>query len=180
VEDLDPLKQLQSLIDDRGKVLEKISSIQSTLNAIKSAGSAAGDTGQPTRADPAGETEPFPGAEKRSYDSLFKMLRDMQAQIEERVRPLALETFRTEEARLRERYGLERQALEECLARVDQCLLNCRERIEEYEKRRAELARLSRRLVALGADPVPVPESLAGQDIAAVITSRFGDVRKQG
>jgi len=34
VEDLDPIKLLQSLLDDRGKVLEKISGIHSALNSI--------------------------------------------------------------------------------------------------------------------------------------------------
>jgi hypothetical protein len=39
VEELDPIKQLQSLLDDRGKVLEKISGIQSALSSLKTSAS---------------------------------------------------------------------------------------------------------------------------------------------
>lgn len=181
MEDLDPLKQLQSFIDDRGKVLEKISGIQSTLKAIKWAGLAAGQSEQPPKTDPAGETETPLNPDNRSYDSLLKALRDMQAQIEQRVRPLAQEALHAEEARLRKRYSREHKSLDECLARIDQCLLNCRDRIDEYEKRRAELARLNQRLSTLGADPLSLPESPAvEQDLAAIIMNRFGILKQQG
>jgi hypothetical protein len=177
VEDRDPLKQLQSFIDDRSQVLEKISSIQSVLQAIRSAGLASSET-EPATTSPA-ENHPRPDARERPYDLVLTTLRDMRAQVEGRLRPLAEEILRAEETWLRDRYGREHQRLQECAERIDQCILDCRERIDEYEKGRAELARLNQRLVALGADPVPLPESLGTDHIASVISERFNALRRQ-
>ncbi len=178
MEERDPLKQLQSFISDRTKVLEKISSIQSTLQAIRSAGLATGESEAATT--PPVEIESRPEAQGRPYDVLYMALRDMQAQIEERVRPLAEKALRAEEARLRDHCIREQKGLEQCVERIDQSILNCRERIDEYEERRAELARLNQRLAALGADPAPVPESLETENLAAIITDRFNKLRAEG
>jgi hypothetical protein len=49
----------------------------------------------------------------------------MQAQIEERVRPLAQQVVELEVARLREQSSNDQAALNDCLAQIDQCILNC-------------------------------------------------------
>ena len=178
--DLDPIKQLQSLLDDRGKVLERISGIHSALNSLKSTGSTLAEPHPPAETIPAVEAKPIPIAEDRLYDRLLNTLRDMQTQIEERVRPLAQETLHLEQARLREQSKQEHKALEDCLARMDQCILNCRDRINEYEKRHAELVRLNQRLATLGSEPEPLPEPLTAQNIAATISDRLGKLSLQG
>lgn len=178
MEDRDPLKQLQSFIYDHSQVLEKISSIQSALQAIRSAGSASSET-EPATTSPI-EIKSRPDVQGRLYDGVLATLREMQAQIEGRLRPLAEETLRAEKTPLRERYSQEYKRLEECAVRIDQCILNCRERIDAYEKGRAELARLNQHLIALGADPVPLPEPLEAENIAAIVSKRFDKLRRQG
>src|SRR4030095_12570948 len=99
-------------------------------------------------------------AEDLLYDRLVQTLHDMQAQIEERVRPLAQQTVKVEIQRLREQSRQNQTALVECLARIDQGILSCIDRIGEYQSGHAELLKLNQRLATLGADPQPLPHPL--------------------
>jgi hypothetical protein len=177
VEVLDPIKQLQSLIDDRDKVLEKISSIHSVLDSIIKTTNSIPPAPQ---AVPAAENKSIQIAEDRLYDRLFQTLHAMQAQIEERVRPLAQQTIEIEVARLCEMSKQDQTALLDCLARVDQCILSCIERVGEYQKRHSELTRLNQRLTTLGAEPQPLPDLWPAQDAGDMIRFRLEELRLQG
>jgi hypothetical protein len=181
VEDLDPIKQLQSLIDDRGKVLEKISSIHSALGSIiKTTNSIPPAPQAPPQAVPAAEDKATQIAEDRLYDRLLQTLHDMQAQIEERVRPLAQQTVEIEVARLREMSKQDQTALLECLVRIDECILTCMERIGEYQRRHSELTRLNERLATLGTDPQPLPDYWPTQNASEMIQFRLEELRLKG
>jgi regulator of replication initiation timing len=176
VEDLDPIKQLQSLIDDRSKVLEKISGIHSALDSIiKTTNSIPSP-----QAVLAAENKSSQIPEDRLYNRLLQTLHDMQAQIEERVRPLAQQTIEIEVARLREMSNQDQTALLECLARIDQCILSCMERVGEYQKRHSELTRLNQRLATLGAEPQLLPDLWPAQDPGETIRFRLEELRRQG
>lgn len=176
MEDLDPIKQLQSLIDDRSKVLEKISGIHSALDSIIKT-----TTSIPSpQAVLATENKSSQIPEDRLYKRLFQTLHDVQAQIEERVRPLAQQTIEIEVARLREMSNQDQTALLECLARIDQCILSCMERVGEYQKRHSELTRLNQRLATLGAEPQPLPDLWPAQDPGEMIRFRLEELRLQG
>jgi hypothetical protein len=181
VEELDPIKQLQSLIEDRGKVLEKISSIHSALGSIvnTTAATPAESQARP-EAVPAAENKSVQYVEDRLYGRLVQTLHDMQAQLEERVRPLAQQTVELETARLREQAEQDQAALLECLARIDQCILSCTERIGEYQKRHSELTRLNQRLATLGAEPQALPEQPPPQNAGQMIRSRLEELRLKG
>jgi DNA repair exonuclease SbcCD ATPase subunit len=178
VADLDPIKQLQSLIEDRGKVLEKISSIHSALGSIVK-----------TAASPPSAPQAVPEivtehksvqlAEDRLYDRLLQTLHEMESQIEERVRPLAQQTMEMEVARLREQSKQDQTSLHECLARIDQCILSCLERIEEYQSRHSELARLNQRLALLGAETQSLPNHWPA-NASEIIHSRLEELRLIG
>lgn len=173
MEVLDPIKQLQSLIDDRDKVLEKISSIHSALDSIIKT-----NNSTPALQDvPAAENKSVQIAEDRLSDRLFQTLHAMQAQIEERVRPLAQQTIEIEVARLREMSKQDQTALLECLARIDQSILSCIERVGEYQKRHSELTRLNQRLATLGAEPQPLPDLWPAQDPGEMIRFRLEELR---
>jgi hypothetical protein len=176
VEDLDPIKQLQSLIEDRSKVLEKISGIHSALDSIiKTTNSIPSP-----QAVLAAENKSSQIPEDRLYNRLLQTLHDMQAQIEERVRPLAQQTVEIEVARLREMSNQDQTALLECLERIDQCILSCMERVGEYQKRHSELTRLNQRLTTLGAEPQPLPDLWPAQDPGETIRFRLEELRLQG
>ena len=168
VDDLDPIKQLQSLLDDRGKVLEKISGIHSALNSLKSPAPA-----MPAAFTPLADPNPNLAGEELLYDRLLQALHDMRAQIEERVRPLAQLTLQAEVAQLREQFARDQAALKESLARIDQCIVSCTDRLDEYQRRYADLATLNERIASLGAAPEPLPENLAARDVKEIIDLRL-------
>lgn len=174
MEDLDPIKQLQSLVDDRGKVLEKISSIHSALGSIVKT---TASPQAPSETALAGQDRSIQAAEDRLYDRLLQTLHDMQTQIEERVRPLAQQTVEIEVARLREQSKRDQAALLECLARIDQSILSCVERIEEYQSKHSELARLNQRLAVLGAETLPLPDHWSRQNANEMIRARLEELR---
>jgi hypothetical protein len=60
--DLDPIKQLQSLLDDRSKVLEKISSIHSVLGSLSRS-----ESSTPDPAAPVTEAAPQPSGDDQVY-----------------------------------------------------------------------------------------------------------------
>jgi hypothetical protein len=173
VDDLDPIKQLQSLLDDRGKVLEKISGIHSALNSLKSPAPAMPTPGTLAAFAPLANPNPNFTGEGLLYDRLLQTLHDMQAQIEERVRPLAQLTLQAEVAQLREQFARDQAALKESLIRIDQCIISCTDRLDEYQRRYADLATLNERIAALGASPEPLPENLAAGDVKEIIDLRL-------
>ena len=108
------------------------------------------------------ETEDVPG-----------MFAGMQAQIEERVRPLAQLTLQAEVAQLRDQFARDQAALKESLARIDQCIVSCTDRLDEYQRRYADLTILNERIASLGAAPEPLPENLAARDVKEIIDLRL-------
>jgi len=178
--DLDPIKQLQSLLDDRGKVLEKISSIHSALGSLRETVSA---TPQSEVSPPSGVPQQAAAnslIDDRVHGRLTQALRDMQWQIEERVRPLAQQVVELQIARLREQSEHDHAALKECISQIDQCILTCINRIDEYQKMHALLVTLNQRLQALGSTQDPLPEFLPGPEFKQTIKSRLEELRDRG
>jgi hypothetical protein len=179
VADPDPIKQLQSLVEDRGKVLEKIASIHSALGSI------AETPASPPRAPQAvpeivTEDKSVQVAEDRLYDRVLQALHEMECQIEQRVRPLAQQTMEIEVARLREQSKHDQISLDECLTRIDRCVLSCLERIDEYQSRHSELKRLNHHLARLGAEAQPLPDHYPAQSASEIIHSRLEELRLKG
>ena len=165
--DFDPIKQLQSLLEDRGRVLEKISSIHSALGSIASSEVAA-----PQRAAQSVQiASPF--SQDPVYGRLLQALGDMQAQIEQRVRPVAQQVVELEVARLRDQSDHDQAALKQCLAQIDQCILTCVDRLDEYQKKHASLITLNERLESLGASPEALPEKLVPLDLDDALSARL-------
>ena len=177
--DLDPIKQLHSLLEDRGKVLEKISSIHSALASLRT-DSAAPEPGSPPAIAVQPQMTANPFSDDRVYSRLRQALRDMQAQIEERVRPLAQQVVESEVARLREQSGHHRATLDACLAQIDQCILNCVGQIDEYQNKHAFLITLNERIAKLGAAPQALPDSLSREKFSNLIQARVEELRHQG
>jgi uncharacterized protein YukE len=174
VEDRDPIKQLQHLLDDPGKVLERISRIQSALASINTPGAKAPPaTAPPAEAGSIAQTE-------ATYRGLLQTIRDMRLQIEQRLRPLAVQAVQAETDRLREWMKLEQRALDECVARIDRSLLACVKRIHESQEKHTELSALKARLEGLGVSSSSLPELSTSQDPGEIITDRLESLRRDG
>ncbi len=114
------------------------------------------------------------------YSRLLQALRDMQAQINERIRPLAEEMVQDEMVRLRDQSDEQQNALNECLARIDQSILDCLTRMNEYQRCCADLTTINYRLSELGVAPEPLPPQISMDNLADVIAARLNDLRRDG
>jgi hypothetical protein len=179
VDDSDPIKQLQHLLDDRGKVLEKISGIHSALSSLKGPAPTPPSVGS-SRVSPSESLSSTLAADERLYDRVLQMLREMQAQIEERVRPLAQLTVDAQVAHLRELFASDEAALQESLAGIDRCIVNCAESFQEYRRRCDDLTSLNEKLAALGAAPDALPGNPAARDVREIIELRLKQLSSTG
>jgi hypothetical protein len=117
--------------------------------------------------------------EEQSYERLLEALRDMQAQIEERVRPVAEQVVQAEIARLRSLSEEHKSALSSCLAQIDESILSCRTQLDQYQQTRSNLAALNERLRKLGAHSENPPE-LPAENLKDLILARVEGLRADG
>jgi hypothetical protein len=118
--------------------------------------------------------------EEQAYDRLMRTLRDLQERIEDGVRPMAEKVVQTEIERLR---GLSEQqisVLKDCLARIDQSLLNCRVQVDDYRQTRSDLVALNERLANLGAEPVAIPDHFPSENLGDLLLARLEELRAKG
>jgi hypothetical protein len=177
VAELDPIRQLQHLLDDPDQVLEKIARIQSALGAVKAQGPAVSND---PRAPILNSSDTASKSEDPPFDRLLTTLRAMQAQIEERLRPLALRTAQAEIEYLRDRAQEDQNALTDRLAQIDRSIAACFERLDETRQCYTELTRINQRLVQLGAVAESLPEDPRSTGALEMIVARLENLRRAG
>jgi chromosome segregation ATPase len=178
--DLAPVEELQALLHERRRVSEKITSAQSALGIIRNNLSASLAQQYVHHSVSPIDFKEGSMKEEHTYERLLQALHDMQAQIEERVRPVAEQVVEAEVARLRELSERHHSALQDCLAQIDQHILHCRSQIDEYQQTRSDLAALNERLAKLGAEPAALPAPFAIDSFGDVIRSRVDGLRAEG
>jgi|SRR6266478_1921465 hypothetical protein len=118
--------------------------------------------------------------EEQTYERLLRVLHDMQAQIEERVRPVAEQVVQVEVERLQSLSMHQKSILNDCLALIDQTILDCRIQMEEYRQTRSALLVLNQRLADLGAEPVAAPDHFPTENLGDLILARLEGLRSEG
>jgi DNA repair exonuclease SbcCD ATPase subunit len=118
--------------------------------------------------------------EEQAYERLMRTLHEMQTQIEEGVTPVAEQVVQREVERLRSQSGQQKSILQECLAHIDQRILNCRAQIDEYRQTRSDLVALNERLANLGAESVMVPDHFPAENLGDMILARLQGLRAKG
>jgi hypothetical protein len=118
--------------------------------------------------------------EEQAYERLMRTLHEMQMQIEEGVTPVAEQVVQREVERLRSQSGQQKSILQECLAHIDQRILNCRAQIDEYRQTRSDLVALNERLANLGAESVMVPDHFPAENLGDMILARLQGLRAKG
>lgn len=166
--DQDPIKQLQSFLDQRGNVPEKISSIHSTLGSL--------------RGDPQSSLTSQSAAEIPStattvvdahYQRLLQALQEMQGQIEQRVRPAVQLVVQSQVDQLRGQSDEKIAALRDCLGEIDRSVLQCLAGLDEYQKRYADLDTLNKNLAGLGVAPAPLPDKISVDSLTETLSARL-------
>ena len=162
--DSDPINQLQSLFTERRPVRETISSIHSPLDFLRT---------HPVEGTTELNAAPIPGAlttgspDDPVYGRFLEALHEMQTQLDERIRPLVQEMVQYEVVRLRDQADDQQNALKECLAKIDQIILDCLSRMDEFQRRGADLTAINHRLSDLGAAAIEaLPAELPTDNVA--------------
>jgi len=117
------------------------------------------------------EVREQPLREEQPYERLLQALAEMQAQIEERVRPVVAQVVQAEIDRLRTLSERHQNHLNDCLAHIDENILSCRDHLHEYRRVRSDLVSLQQRLTELGAEPV-APVAIVGD----VLSDNLSDI----
>lgn len=170
--DQDPIKQMQSFLAERGEVLEKITSIHSTLNSLRGdpTTSLALQSASMTSVDDTGTVV------DAHYQRLLQALQEMQAQIEQRVRPAVLLVVQQQVDHLRDESDEKMAALRDCLDQIDRSVLQCLAGLDEYQRRFADLDTLNKNLAGLGASPQPLPEKISVKQLSETISARLASL----
>jgi len=171
--DQDPIKQLQSFLAERGDVLEKITSIHSTLSSLR------GDLPNSLALQSAAETSVDDTARvvvDAHYQRIVQALQELQEQIEQRVRPAVLLVVHHQVNQLRGQSDEKIAALRDCLGQIDRSVLQCLAGLDEYQKCYADLDTLNKSLAGLGAPPEPLPEKIPIKQLSDTITARLASL----
>lgn len=166
--DQDPIKQLQSFLDQRGNVLETISSIHSTLGSLR------GDPQSSSTSQSAAEI-PLATATvvDAHYQRLLQALQEMQSQIEQRVRPAVHLVVQNQVDQLRGQSDEKIAALRDCLGQIDRSVMQCLAGLDEYQNRYADLDNLNKNLAGLGVAPVPLPDKISVDYLSETLSARL-------
>jgi uncharacterized protein YaiL (DUF2058 family) len=174
-----PVEQLYGLLHERKTLADKITGVQATVQSLKSKLSSVIAEQYLHNGVATGFREDLM-KEEQSYERLLQALHDMQVQIEARLRPVAEQVVQAEVERLRSLSEQQKTTLIDCVAHIDQNILNCRKQMNEYRQTRSDLALLNERLSSLGADPVAIPDSFPTENLADVILARMQGLRAEG
>lgn len=169
--DQDPIKQLQSFLAERGEVLEKITSIHSTLSLIRGDRS----TSLPLQSASKTSGDDTGAAVDAHYQRLLQALQEMQTQIEQRVRPAVLLVVQHQVDNLRGQSDEKMSALRDCLDQIDRSVLQCLAGLDEYQKRYADLDTINKSLAGLGVPPEPLPENISMRQLSETISARLAN-----
>jgi hypothetical protein len=94
-----------------------------------------------------------------------------------KVRAVAEQVLQQEMERLRSESEQQKSMLQDCLAHIDESILNCRAQIDEYRQTRSDLVALNERLANLGADPVTIPDQFPSENLGDLILARLEGLR---
>ena len=174
--DQDPLRQLQSFLDERGGMLEKITNIHSTLGSLR------GDLPSSSNLQPAPDVsfDAAATAVDAHYRRLLQALQEMQTQIEQRVRPAVQRVVQNQLDQLREQSDEKMAALRDCLGQIDRSVVQCLAGLDEYQNRYADLDTINKNLTDLGASPEPLPAKISVEHLSETISARLTDLSQKG
>jgi hypothetical protein len=174
-----PIEQLYGLLHERNAVADKVTTVEASLRSIKSNVSSTLARQYMGGGAPIDFKEDLV-KEEQTYERLLQALHDMQAQIEQRVRPVAEQVVQAEVERLRGLSEQQKTILNDCVARIDQSILNCRNQMNEYRQTCADLATLNQRLGNLGAEPLAIPNHFPSENLSDLILARVQGLRAEG
>lgn len=174
------IEKLSTLLSDEERVEDRIRQTEDTLANVKRKIAESLVRHYITMKE---EKAPMPEEllqEEQSYERLLRALLDIKNDIVKQIRPLEEQIVRAHIEHLRQTFEREKKRLEECLVAIDQKLLDCRQPLEEYGRIRFGLQTFNDKISRLGESPLPVPDSLPTEDLAALIQQRLDQLKAEG
>lgn len=166
--DSDPIKPAAKLVHGAEPSARTISSIHSSLDSLRTHPVEVTTELNAALPLPGALTTRFPN--DPVYGRFLEALHEMQTQLDERIRPLAQEMVQYEVVRRRDQSDDQQNALKECLAKIDQIILDCLSRMDEYQSRCADLTAINHRLSDLGAAAIEaLPAELPTDNVADAV-----------
>lgn len=176
----EPIEELHKLLTEQKRVAEKIREVQGSLSLIKKkiSDSLVHQYVMATEEKIAIKEDLM--REEQSYERLLQALRDMHREIEERIRPVEEQIVQAEADYFKSLFEQQKNALADCLGKIDQKILECHSHLVEYNRIHADTNKLNERLSRLGSEPLPIPEFFPVASLADLIIARIEDLRSQG
>lgn len=176
----EPIEELHRLLTEQKRVAEKIADVQAALSHIKKKISESLLQQYVTTTEEKIAIKEDLMREEQSYERLLQALRDMQREIEERIRPVEEQIVQAELDCLKSMFEQQKNALTDCLGKIDQKILECRLQLAEYNRIHTDLKTLNERLSRLGTGSLPMPDFLPIDNLAELIKGRIEDLTSKG
>jgi DNA repair exonuclease SbcCD ATPase subunit len=117
---------------------------------------------------------------EQSYERLLQALLDMKTQMQAQIRSLEEHIVDANVESVKQSFEDQKNKLGECVAAIEQKVLDCRSHFEDYRRTQSELNSLNERLLGLGAQPLPIPDTLPTSDIGEILKRRIDQLRSEG
>jgi hypothetical protein len=117
---------------------------------------------------------------EQQYDWIYGALIDIKNNLDEKMNLLDERIRRAQLECLENAFLQQKDALAECLDGIDQQLIKLSVYIEEYQRLHDSLKDLHEKIPELGATPPAMPETIAGNGLAAVLARRLDYLKSQG
>lgn len=175
-----PVEKLVKLIADEARVDDKIRDTQAALTLVKKRVSESLAQHYIAMREPIIQMPEDLMREEQSYERLLQALQDMKSEIAKQIRPVEQQIIQASVEHLRQTFGQESRRLTKCLEEIDDNILACRQYLQDYERIRANLYGVNEKLTQLGAECLPLTESLPTMDLGEIIRQRIEVLRSQG
>ena len=118
---------------------------------------------------------------EHEYDSMFEALVEIKKNLDEKINLLDERIRRAQLECLDNAFEQQKDALAECLDGIDEQLIKLSVYLEEYQRLHESLKDLNeKRIPELGGTPPAMPETIAGDSLAAVLVGRLDYLKTQG
>jgi DNA repair exonuclease SbcCD ATPase subunit len=174
----EPVEKLVKLLAEEKQLGEKIQTGQVVLSKLKKAISES-----LVNRTMEGDRDPMEEdlmKREQSYERLLQALVDIKTQMQTQIRSLEEQIVGSNIEYVKEMFEQHSNMLGECLAAIDQKVLDCRSQFEEYKRAQSELESLNERLSRLGAESLRIPDPLPTSDIGEILKQRIDQLRSEG
>jgi chromosome segregation ATPase len=172
--------KLAELLSDGARIDEQIHDTQAALTLVQKRVSERLAQRYMATKEPRVEIPEDLMKEEESFERLLQALHDMKDEIAKQIRPVEEQIIQTDVEHLRHSFDEESRNLNKCLEEIDDNILACRQRLQDYERIRSGLDELNEKLDQMGAERIAVPDRLRTTEFDEIVQRRLEYLRSQG